>query len=74
MGVLKGIGYTLAAILVLAVLLIGGALISSFVLVAGFFLFVAAVVSLIALWIKECCESVPNRTKQSQRAGPKEGA
>lgn len=61
MGVLKGIGYTLAAILVLAVLLTGGALISAFIAVAGAILMGAAVIAFIALCIKEYCEheSVP---------------
>ena len=61
MGVLKGIGYTLAAILVLAVLLIGGALISALVAASGAILLGAAVIAMIALCIKEHCEheSVP---------------
>lgn len=61
MGVLKGIGYTLAAILVLAVLLIGGALISALVAASGAILLGAAVIAMIALCIKEYCEheSVP---------------
>ena len=58
---LKGIGYTLAAILVLAVLLIGGALISALVAASGAILLGAAVIAMIALCIKEYCEheSVP---------------
>lgn len=76
MGVLKGIGYTLASILVLAVLLVGGALISAFVAVAGAVLLGAAVIAFIALCIKEYCEheSVPTRPSKGEGRGAKEGS
>jgi hypothetical protein len=66
MGVLKGIGYTLAAILVLTVLLVGGVLISVFVAMVGVILLGAAVIALIALCIKEYCEPVPPRSSKSE--------
>jgi hypothetical protein len=72
MGVLKGIGYTLAAILVLTVLLVGGALISAFIAVAGAGLLGAAVIALIALCIKEYCEPVPTRSSKSEGRGTQE--
>lgn len=76
MGVLKGIGYTLASILVLAVLLVGGALISAFVAVAGAVLMGAAVIAFIALCIKEYCEhkSVPARPSKGEGRGAQEGS
>jgi len=76
MGVLKGIGYTLASILVLAVLLVGGALISAFVAVAGAILLGAAVIAFIALCIKEYCEheSVPSRPSKGEGRGTQEGS
>jgi hypothetical protein len=72
MGVLKGIGYTLAGILVLTVLLVGGALISAFIAVAGAVLLGAAVIAFIALCIKEYCEPVPTRSSKSERRGTQE--
>lgn len=69
MGVLKGIGYTLASILVLAVLLVGGALISALVAVVGAVLLGAAVVAIIALCIKEYCEHEPVPTRPSKGEG-----
>lgn len=74
MGVLKGIGYTLAAILVLTVLLVGGALISAFIAVAGAVLLGAAVIAFIALCIKEYCEPVPRRPSKGERRGTQEGS
>lgn len=75
MGVLKGIGYTLASILVLTVLLVGGALISAFVAVAGAFLMGAAVIAFIAFCIKEYCEheAVPTRPSKGEGRGAEEG-
>lgn len=75
MGVLKGIGYTLASILVLTVLLVGGALVSAFVAVAGAVLMGAAVIAFIALCIKEYCESksVPTRPSKGEGRGAEEG-
>jgi hypothetical protein len=72
MGVLKGIGYTLAAILVLTVLLVGGALISVFVAVVGAILLGAAVIAFIALCIKEYCEPVPTRPSKGEERGTQE--
>lgn len=76
MGVLKWTGYTLAAILVLAVLLVGGALISAFVAIAGAVLLAAAVIAIIALCIKEYCEheSVPTRPSKGEGRGTQEGS
>ena len=76
MGVLKGIGYTLAAILVLTVLLVGGALISALVAVAGAVLLGAAVIAFIALCIKEYCEheSVPSCPSKGEGRGTQEGS
>jgi hypothetical protein len=76
MGVLKGIGYTLAAVLVLTVLLVGGALISAFIAVAGAILLGAAVIAFIALCIKEYCEheSVPTRPSKGEGRGTQEGS
>lgn len=74
MGVLKGIGYTLAAILVLTVLLVGGALISALVAAAGVILIGAAVVAFVALCIKEYCEPVPRRPSKGERRGTQEGS
>ena len=76
MGVLKGIGYTLAAILVLAVLLVGGALISALVAASGAILMGAAVIAFIALCIKEYCEhkSVPARPSKGEGRGTQEGS
>ena len=76
MGVLKGIGYTLASILVLTVLLVGGALISAFIAVAGAILLGAAVIAFIALCIKEYCEheSVPTRPSKGEGRGTQEGS
>lgn len=76
MGVLKWIGYTLAAILVLAVLLVGGALISALVAASGVILIVAAVVAVIALCIKEYCEheSVPTRPSKGEGRGTQESS
>lgn len=76
MGVLKGIGYTLAAILVLTVLLVGGALISALVAVAGAVLLGAAVIAIVALCIKEYCEhkSVPARPSKGEGRGTQEGS
>jgi hypothetical protein len=72
MGVLKGIGYTLAAILVLTVLLVGGALISALAAVIGIILVGAAVVAFVALCIKEYCEPVPPRPSEGERRGTQE--
>jgi hypothetical protein len=74
MGVLKGIGYTLAAILVLAVLLVGGALISAFIATVGLILLGACVVAFIALCIKEYCEPVPARSSKSEERGAEESS
>lgn len=74
MGVLKWIGYTLAAILVLSVLLVGGALISALVVVAGVILVAAAVVAVTALCIKEYFEheSVSTRPSKGEGRGTQE--
>lgn len=76
MGVLKWIGYVLAAILVLAVLLIGGALISALVAASGVILTAVAVVGVIALCIKEYCEyePVPTRPSKGEGRGSEEGS
>jgi predicted alpha/beta superfamily hydrolase len=76
MGVLKGIGYTLAAILVLAVLLIGGALISALVAASGAILLGAAVIAMIALCIKEYCEheSVPTSPSKGEERRTQESS
>lgn len=57
MSVLKNIGYVLAAILVLAVLVLGGALIAAVTAFIGFVLFCIAVVGFIAYLIKDYCET-----------------
>ena len=76
MGVLKGIGYTLAAVLVLAVLLVGGALISALVALVGAVLLGASVIAIVALCIKEYCEheSVPTRPSKGEGRGTQEGS
>jgi len=74
MGVLKGIGYTLASILVLAVLLIGGALISVAVATVGAILCAAAVIAFVAYCIKDYCEPVPTRSSKSEGRGTQEGS
>lgn len=63
MGFLKGIGYVLAAVVVLAILCSVGALVSAIVLVGGVLLTGAIVVALIALLIKEYFETKPARPK-----------
>lgn len=56
MGVLKGIGYAIAAVFVFAVLLAGGVVVSALVSLSGFVLVGAAAIAAIALLIQECCE------------------
>lgn len=72
MGVLKGIGYTLAAILVLTVLLTVGALLSALALASGTILMGALVVAFVAYCIKEYCESEPDRQKKGEPKGSNE--
>ena len=72
MQLLKGIGYTLAAILVLAVLLSVGALLSAIALASGTFLMGALVVALVAYCIKEYCESEPDRKSSGEAKGSNE--
>jgi hypothetical protein len=61
MGVLKGIGYCIAAILVLSAITVAGLILSAIVSVAGVLLLAAGAIGLTALCIKEYCESVSNR-------------
>lgn len=63
MGFLKGIGYALAAVVVLAFLCSVGALVSAIVLVGGILITGVIVVTLIALLIKEYFETKSARPK-----------
>jgi hypothetical protein len=67
MGVIKWTGYVLAASLVLAVLLIGGALIAAIAFAVGIALCTAAIVGFIAYLIKEYCESSSARSATSEK-------
>ncbi len=61
MGVLKGIGYTIAAILVLSAITIGGLIVAAIVSIAGGLLLAVGVIGFTAICIKECCELVSDR-------------
>lgn len=61
MGVLKGIGYCIAAILVLSAITIGGLIVAAIVSIAGGLLLAVGVIGFTAICIKEYCESVSDR-------------
>lgn len=58
---LKGIGYVLAAMLAIAVVVIGGAFISAVLAAIGTIVVGGFAVGFVALLIKEYCEGVPTR-------------
>lgn len=66
MGILKGIGYTLVAILVFCVITVGGAILAALVSFIGAGLLIAGVIGLLALGIREYFEPVSSRTGESQ--------
>jgi hypothetical protein len=66
-GVLRNIGYVLAAIFVLTVLCVGGAIISAIVFVGSVLLAGVAVIAFVAYCIKEYCENETSRPKPGDK-------
>lgn len=66
MGVLKGIGYIIAAALVISVVSALGTLVAGLVIIGGLLFYGALVVAFVAYCIKEYCEAEPGRSETSE--------
>jgi hypothetical protein len=67
MGVLKGLGYVVAAVLVVSVLGALSTLIAAIVAIAGLLFYGAIVVGFVAYCIKEYCEAEPDRLETGEQ-------
>lgn len=67
MSVLKGLGYLVAAVILVSTLGALGTLIASVVIIGGLLFYGAIVVGFVAYCIKEYCEAEPDRPKAGEQ-------
>ena len=67
MSVLKGVGYLVAAVILVSALGALGTLIAAVVIIGGLLFYGAIVVGFVAYCIKEYCEDEPDRPKAGEQ-------